>query len=185
MMITILYAVEATPFYRNELRHLPEKLKQERIQQTVKNTFLRIKNQIVQIASENKTETNFTLYCTEPNNAYKAHGGIFKNNGPTYKLASLKEAEIYNHLIPIYPRPMCNSKDGYEIYRNHYSYGLHMRLGQQPDGSLEDEPSIYIQNFFHQLNQAFPDITLTLSQERKSKDGIFETECCPIYIVSW
>lgn len=175
----------AQPIYRNELRHLPEKLKQERIQKTAQDTFQLIETQIIQAASDNFTETNFTLFCKEPNRIQEqwSHYGhrncVYKNEGSTYRLCHKGES---NSLIPIYPKPRCSIKDGYSLYSRPPSDEFDPTRAPMP--LLEDNPSVYIQHFFQKLNLKFPDLSLQISHERKS-EGIFENECCPIYIVSW
>ncbi len=195
----------AVPIYRNELRHLPEKMKQERIQETIHNTFILIQNQIMQAAIRNETETNFTLFCLEPNILQKQRN-IFRREGQTYKLI---EQDEYQDIIRMYNptplrhlpiKPKCSVKDGYELYNRYYDYAQPYQPGhpyyvpldftaRNKQGifrqNLEQEPVLYIQQFFQILNQQFPDLSLVISNERKGSDGLFETECCPVYIVSW
>ena len=191
MKTILLFAITtfafAEPMYRNELRHLHERLRQERIQKTVQDTFHMIETQIIQAASGNATETNFTLFCKEPNVMqeqwfrYGHRNCMYKNQGATYRLC---ESEANNPLIPIYPKPRCSVKDGYSLYSRPPSDELDANRIPRP--ILEDIPLIYIQHFFQKLNMQFPDLSLQISHERKSTtEGIFENECCPIYIVSW
>jgi hypothetical protein len=193
--------------YRNELRHLPEKLKQERIQQTVQNTFALVQDQVMKAAIRNTTETNFTLFCLEPNSM----SGMFRKQGSTYRLVDPDDSE-YSELREMYSRhgleplaqekrlsvkPRCLAKDGYELYNRYYSYPswspdhpyyVPLDFSHHTPGisytNLEQEPILYIQQFFQRFNQQFPDLTLSISQQRMA-EGIFETECCPVYTVSW
>lgn len=176
----------AQPIYRNELRHLPEKLKQERIQKTVQDTIHLVQIQIIQAASSNVTETNFTLFCNEPNRMQDiSHNGgrdLFVNQGSNYRLIKAGEYPS-NSLVPIYPKPCCRIKDGYDLYS--IPPQVRTRNPYYPEAPiLEEDPVIYIQHFFQKLNMQFPDLSLQISHERKS-EGIFENECCPVYIVSW
>jgi len=204
----LLFTVaSATPMYKNELRHLPEKLKQERIQETIQNTFNLIQHQIIQAAIRNESNTNFTLFCLEPNMMQKKAHNLFRKQGSTYSLLEREEYDYqYNpklrtipELITLPIKPSCSVKDGYELYNRHYKFDqpyqpdhpfyvpldftAHSKPGI-PRQNLEQEPILYVQQFFQVLNQHFPDISLDLSHERKS-DGIFETDCCPVYTVSW
>ena len=203
IVLAIAYATKPyeSAIYRNELRHLPEKLKQERIQETIKNTFTLIQDQIMQAAIRNETETNFTLFCLEPNVIQKQRNYLFRKEGATYKLIHQYEYQEmhYNPLDPLEVKPRCLLKDGYELYNRHYEYSqpyppdhpyyIHLdhsarnKLGIFRQ-NLEQEPIVYIQQFFQVLNHYFPDLSLTILHERKG-EGIFETDCCPVYIVSW
>ena len=196
----------AAPMYRNELRHLPEKLKQERIQQTVQNTFLLIQHQIIQAAIHNTTSTNFTLFCLEPNFMQSVARTLFRTQGSTYALLEQEEYDYqYNpnlqstvKLIPLQVKPRCSVKDGYTLYSRHYKWEQPYQPGHPfyvpldfshntpgvTHPNLEEEPILYIQPFFQTLNKQFPDLSLDISHERKSV-GIFENDCCPIYTVSW
>ena len=202
----LIARVASAPMYRNELRHLPEKLKQERIQQTVQNTFLLIQHQIIQAAIRNTTSTNFTLFCLEPNYMQKGARTLFRTQGSTY---ALLEQEAYDYkynphlkstvkLIPLQVKPRCSVKDGYTLYSRHYKWEMYepdhpfyvpLVFSHTPGLSypnLEDDPLLYIQPFFQTLNRQFPDLSLEISHERKSNsDDIFETDCCPVYTVSW
>lgn len=166
-------AVTADPIYRHSLRHLPEKLRQERIQQTTHATFLEVKQQIFMDASQNRNETSFTLFCLEPNqeqDRMEQEGFcLFQKENQKYRLSLPEEMHLRTQYIQ--PKPECNPKDGYELYNRYRT-------------KLEDDPLVYIQHFFILLNYQFPDVTLTLSHERKGT-GLFESECCPIYTVSW
>lgn len=203
IVAAIAYATKPyeSAIYRNELRHLPEKLKQERIQETIKNTFTLIQDQIMQAAIRNETETNFTLFCLEPNVMQQQMNYLFRREGSTYKLIHQYEYQdrILTPLHSLEVKPRCLLKDGYELYNRHYEYSqpyqpdhpfyIHLdHTARNKPGifrqNLEQEPILYIQQFFQVLNYQFPDLSLTISHERKGA-GIFETDCCPVYIVSW
>jgi hypothetical protein len=196
--------------YKNELRHLPEKLKQERIQQTVQNTFNIIQSQIIRAATINLTETNFTLFCIEPNQMKQKEysypfinwqgspvTNVFYKEGAKYRLYENDDYPV--PFVQLTPKPMCSVKMGYELYSRYYQYPYYNRdhpfhvpldfshnIPGIPHKNLEDSPTVYLDAFFQLLNQAFPDLSLTISKERKSEtDDIFETNCCPMYIVSW
>ena len=179
MKLFPLFCPIVSALYRNELRHLPEKLRQERIHQTVLYTFQTIQQQVIRAASDNHTDFRFPLFCLEPNTAqeeYESKGQtLYQPNGSKYRLS--QQEEWYLVYRPIYPKPRCESKYGYELYRKGSQYLF-------PVQKIEDHPLVYIQRFFELFNQAFPDIWLVVSQERPSK-GIFENECCPLYIISW
>ena len=191
--------------YRNELRHLPEKLKQERIQQTVQNTFALVQDQVMKAAIRNTTETNFTLFCLEPNRM----SGMFRKQGATYRLVDPEDSMHSSHMAsrqdpePLAQekrlsfKPRCLVKDGYELYNRYYSYPswppdhpYYVPLDFSHNTpyisytNLEQEPILYIQQFFQRFNQHFPDLTLSISPQRIA-EGIFETDCCPVYTVSW
>lgn len=209
ILCSLAFAESASaPMYRNELRHLPEKLKQERIQQTVQNTFLLIQHQIIQAAIKNTTATNFTLFCLEPNFMQSVVHSLFRKQGSTYTLLEQEEYDYqYNpnlqgtvKLIPLHVKPRCSVKDGYTLYNRHYKWEqpysqghpfyVPLDFSHNTPGlsyqNLEEDPLLYIQSFFQTLNQQFPDLSLEISHERKSEaDGIFETDCCPVYTVSW
>ena len=212
LIAAIAYATnpyDKVPVYRNELRHLPEKLKQERIKETINNTFTLIQAQVMRTAMRNEHETNFTLFCKEPNSM----GHLFRKKGSTYRLLDQDDSD-YEYLIhnyqasnypePVTPKPRCSLKDGYELYNRFgyeqpYSYNhpyyvsldntaqqKHRTLqGNVPFQHLEQEPILYVQQFFQLFNQHFPDLTLVISHDRKKSEGIFETDCCPNYRVSW
>ena len=214
LFVTFVSVACAAPMYRNELRHLPEKLKQERILETVQNTFLLIQRQIIQAAMKNTTSTNFTLFCLEPNFMQNGARTLFRKQGSTYALLEQEEYDYqYNpnlkstvKLIPLDVKPRCSVKVGYTLYSRHYhwetadSYPLDHPFyvpidftarGKAPGityPNLEEDPHLYIQHFFQTLNQQFPDLSLDISHERKTDsktEGIFENDCCPIYTVSW
>jgi len=188
-----LHSVSA--MYRHELRHLPEKHRQERIQKTVLLTFDRIQSMVIQTAATNQTHFQFTLYCIEPNIAQRGiRGSLYLPSGDKYIL-SPKVIHLSQDVLPLIPRPRCENQYGYELYQNWNRYGpdlyykedkeIHQVIvNAYPNTPLEDSPLIYIQRFFEQFNQAFPDIRLEVS-ERRPSSGIFDAECCPIYNVSW
>jgi len=220
----LLTIASAAPIYKNELRHLPEKLKQERIQETIQNTFNLIQHQIIQAAIRNETDTHFTLFCLEPNmmqkktNLFHNQQGsinLFRRQGSTYSLLDQEEYDYQLNqnlrtipeLIKLPIKPRCSVKDGYELYNRHFQFTPINGPFTQPQPNdplyvpldftahskpgiyqnLEQEPILYVQQFFQLLNQKFPDVSLVLSHERKSEEseGIFETDCCPVYTVSW
>lgn len=177
--------------YRNELRHLPEKLRQERIQNTVSLTFQRIHSAIFQAATANRTNYQFSLYCIEPNVIQEVES-IYQPNIDKYVL--LPNGPFSD---PILPKPRCENKYGYELYQKWqslqvriYNDGTEKRkrasrmIEEVNPMKLESTPSFYIQQFFQLFYRAFPDIRLDISSSRPS-NGIFETECCPIYNASW
>jgi len=161
----------AEPIYKHTLRNVPQKLRHERTLQEVKQTVLRVTQQVLTDA-EYKTDTNFTLFCLEPNHEqerYEQQGrSLFQNNGLKYLLN-----ENLSPLVKIHPKPYCSIQDGYDLYRRKYR-----------DTKEYEPPIISIEWFFQSFNQQFPDLDLTISRERASI-GIFETDCCPIYTVSW
>ena len=193
-MIQIVLLATASALYRHELSHLPEKLRQERIQKTVFYTVARIQERVIDAASNNRTDFQFPLFCIEPNIAHAAlaHSGIslYKPSGDKY-VFSVESTESFE---PILPRPRCEQKYGYQLYQEWKPhvfqesmettrlYALLQALS--PIQPLEDLPTIYLQRFFELFNQAFPDIRLEVSSYRPSR-GIFDTECCPVYNVSW
>jgi hypothetical protein len=95
--------------------------------------------------------------------------------GDQYRLVLYEHGQM-NNPVPerIHPRPPCSIQDGYELYR---------RQSRDLTKTYESQFTS-IQLFFQSFNAQFPDVTLTISQERPST-GIFETECCPIYTISW
>lgn len=184
--------------YRNELRFLPEKLRQARIQQTVLSLVTTIQDRVIRAASDNHTDYQFSLFCLEPNivqEAYSARGvSLFQPYGAKYILSPPSGLGPLSYILQ--PRPRCENKYGYELYQKwgHYQsvemYDTDMKSFSTmiqtawPIQPLEDSPTLYIQQFFERFNREFPDIRLDISSHRPSK-GIFESECCPIYNVSW
>lgn len=204
-VVAMTFTTGDSAIYRNELRHLPEKLKQERIRETVNNTFTIMKDQVWQTASRNESITNFTLFCIEPNS--KSH--LFRKNGATYRLLDTDDPEYaylssHNYISShnqyrsqVHPKPKCSIHDGYELYNRfgyvqpyqsdhpyyvELDYTAHSKL-RVAVTHLEQKPSLYVQQFFHLFKQQFPDVSITLSRGKGT--GLFETDCCPIYIVSW
>jgi len=191
----LLLCQMGSALYRNELRHLPEKLRQERIQTTVSSVVKTIQERVIQTASSNHTYYQFPLFCMEPNIAQAASRGssLYQHDGNKYTLSDGRKPLTY----PLLPKPECETKYGYELYqkweeyrnfqqnydtdRTHYNEMLQKLWPIVP---LEVSPTIYIQRFFELFNQAFPDIHLDISFRRPSQ-GIFDTECCPLYNVSW
>ena len=186
--------------YRNELRFLPEKLRQERIQQTVQTIVKKIQSEVIRTASDNHTEYSFTLFCLEPNIAQERYqlGGLslFQPYGSKYMLSPPSSLGRLSYSVQ--PRPRCENKYGYELYQKWGDYNNHqpgydpdqmkrfaeMIQKQWPIQPLEDVPTLYIQQFFELFNREFPDIRLSVSSHRQS-NGIFDSECCPLYNVSW
>ena len=182
--------------YRNELRHLPEKLRQERIQLTLSSMVKTHEERVIQAASANQTHYTFTLFCLEPNIAQSGSTwSLYQPYGDKYVLSP---PNVLGKLSSqILPRPRCESKYGYELYQkwNQYTY-FHsnydtdrtryneMMIQTHPIQPLEDSPLVYIQRFFELFNRVFPDIHLEVSTHRPSQ-GIFDQECCPVYNVSW
>ena len=158
LICIFLSLVKSEHSYKHSLRHIPEKMRQEHIQQTAQFVFLEIQTKMLIDASENRTETNFTLFCLEPNLEQER-----------YRLLLPYEIRLY--VQPIYPKTECNVKEGYELYSRYKT-------------KLMDEPHVYIENFFHLLNDEFPYLRHSLSSETRGS-GLFDTECCPVYTVSW
>lgn len=190
-MFLLLTLATAQPIYRDMLRSLPEKMRQERIQSTVQQRVAEVREQIIQAAQNNQTETTFTLFCLEPDYNKPEKGrsypigdihtvNLFQKDGPRYRFS-----ETWNELTTptekILPRPMGNSKIGYELYsRNIEATSGNVVIHKR----LEANPVLYISEFFKYLNQQFPDLTLSISSNKPS-DGLFENNCCPLYTVSW
>lgn len=183
------------PIYAHSLRHIPEKLRQERVLQEVKNRLEEVTQQIFLVAVH-QTETNFTLFCHEPNDSYNA----FQINGPAYTLPKLGEPNKtpfnYGYQQMIYPKPKCSLKDGYELYRRS-KMDSQTRIDPKQYPPLDyDKPIVSIEMFFQYFNQRFPDLRLTIVHRRMANrqinrygdnphEPIFDTDCCPIYSVSW
>ena len=212
MWFLLLSVVSAQPFYRETLRQLPNKLRQERIHATIRAKVDFIQYRIVEEASNNRTNLNFTLYCFDPNLQYRetelsleVHtindsqytGRIYdyqdrisrekfpgqslyeiqdqrypyyayQRDGPRYRVSTEHDQHIKTELI--YPRPYCQPKHGYELY--------------QRNVKLEDTPQAYTSIFFQLLNSIFPDIQLSVSNKRPS-EGLYDSDCCPLFTVSW
>jgi hypothetical protein len=198
MLFLLLCVASAQPFYQASLRHLPVKLREQRILSKVQQDVHMIQNMMIDEASNNRTLLNFTLYCIDPNRQYREallwnnhlgrvpnglirvpHYSIpmsygighyeYQRQGPRYRYSSNEERELKTELIE--PRPYCNPKHGHELYQR-----LH--------GKLEDSHQSYTTLFFQKLNAIFPDIELTVSNNRPS-DGLYDSDCCPLFTVSW
>ena len=197
MKLFLVLASVSAQMYRNELRHLPEKLRQQRIHLMVSSTVKNIQQRVIQSASDNHTYFQFSLFCIEPNIVQSAYSvSFYQPYGNKYMLSPPNAMGPL--VFPILPIPRCENKYGYELYQkwdqyermpvmpnNHDNTRYYEMLHQvAPIQPLEDNPTIYIQRFFELFNQAFPDIRLEVSS-RRSSQGIFETECCPIYNVTW
>ena len=198
MWFLLLSVVSAQPFYKDTLRGLPNKLKQERIHATVRQDVDLIEKYILQEASLNNTFLNFTLFCIDPNRQYREQLLWYKNmgripkglirephytiedgyitgryayqrDGPRYRDSTNEEGEKETELI--YPRPYCHPKQGYELY-------------QRIHAKLEDTPQAYASLFFQILNARFPDLHLAVSDKRPS-EGLYDADCCPLFTLSW
>ncbi len=195
-MLLMLSWIQVNAMYRNELRHLPEKLRQERIQLTLASKVKTITERVIQAASTNHTDYSFTLFCLEPNIAQSGSSdSLYQPYGDKYILLPNSMGPLKD---PILPRPRCEAKYGYELYQtwslyNNREYNTdrtrynEMLQSVWPIEPLEDSPSVYIQRFFDRFNQVFPDIHLDISWQRPSHGvgNIFDQECCPVYNVSW
>ena len=198
MWFLLLSVVSAQPFYKDTLRGLPNKLKQERIHATVQQEVDLIEKSILREASLNHTFLNFTLFCSDPNRQYREqllwnkHMGriptglirephytiedgymigryAYQRDGPRYRDSTNQEGEKETELI--YPRPYCHPKQGYELY-------------QRTHAKLEDTPQAYAGRFFQILNARFPDLHLAVSDKRPS-EGLYDADCCPLFTLSW
>lgn len=197
MWFLLLSVVSAQPFYKDTLRQLPNKLKQERIHATVQQEVDLIEKYILREASLNYTFLNFTLFCIDPNRQYREQtiwnmrmGRIeghwrephytiedgymagryaYQRDGPRYRFSTNEEGEKETELI--YPRPYCHPKQGYDLY-------------QRTRSKLEDTQQVYASLFFQILNVKFPDIHLAVSDKRPS-EGLYDADCCPLFTVSW
>ena len=183
------------PIYAHSLRHIPEKLRQERLLQEVKTRLEEVTQQIFQDAIQ-QTESNFTLFCDEPNDFYHA----YQINGQTYTLPQLGEPNKtpfnYGYQQMIYPKPKCSIKDGYELYRrSKMDHSTRMDPIKNPP-LVYDTPIVSVEMFFQYFSQRFPDLRLNIVHRRMANrqiilygndphEPIFETDCCPIYTVSW
>lgn len=184
-----IVAQSTEPIYAHSLRHIPEKLRQERVLQEVKNRLEQVTQQILQDAVH-QTETNFTLFCDEPND----YPSLFEDNGNKYSLPELGKQPHSRR--PIYPKPKCSIKDGYELYRRS-KMDYHTTIDPKQYPPLDyDKPIVSIELFFQYFNQRFPDLRLTIVHRRMANrqiirygdnphELIFDTYCCPIYSVSW
>jgi hypothetical protein len=173
-MVSAQYVVE--PIYAHSLRHVPEKLRQERVLQEVQTKVKHITQVILNEAAQ-QTETNFTLFCIEPND----YSSAFQDAGDKYTLPEIGKQPYSRRVID--PKPKCSIKDGYELYRRSR---FHHNTRIDPYPLDYDTPLVSIQLFFQYFNQQFPDLRLRILHERIAKTPtLFETDCCPVYIVSW
>jgi hypothetical protein len=202
MWFLLLSVVSAQPFYKDTLRQLPNKLRQERIHAAVRQEVDRLEHKILEEAGHNKTEVNFTLFCMDPNLQYREHQlydkylgripenlvrnpsysiippylpiwyYVYQREGMRYRFSTNEEIERETELI--YPRPTCNPTHGYELYRRNPG----------TMGPLEDTPQAYTAIFFLLLNNLFPDLHMTVTDKRPS-EGLYDADCCPLYTVSW
>ena len=186
LVISVVSAQSTEPIYASSLRHVPEKLRQtrlklrqERVLQEVKTRLDQVTQLILKDAAQ-KTETNFTLFCIEPNDS----SGSFQDNGDKYTLPELGK-DPYSRR-PIDPKPKCSIKDGYELYRRS-TMDHNTKIDPTMYPPLDyDTPLVSIQLFFQFFNLQFPDLRLSILHERIAKTPtLFETDCCPIYTVSW
>jgi hypothetical protein len=198
MWFILLSVVSAQPVYKNMLRQLPNKLRQERIHATVQGYVDLIEKYILREVSLNHTFLNFSLFCTDPNQLYREYtlwnkygynipeGFIrephytIEENRYTGQYAYQRDGQRYHfsrnqdwvkETELIYPRPYCNPKYGYELYQRIYT-------------KLEDTPQSYTSIFFQMLNLKFPDLNLTVSDKRPS-EGLYDADCCPLFTLSW
>ncbi len=135
--------------------------------------------------NQNPRSLNFTLFCVDPNRHYRQfHPGPpyysipltyglgyyeYQRQGPRYRYATYEERYQETELIE--PRPYCEPKHGYELYQRLY-------------GQLEGSPQQYATLFFQKLNELFPYLHLAVSNHRPS-EGLYESDCCPLFLVSW
>jgi hypothetical protein len=196
MWFLLLIVVSAQPFYKEMLRQLPEKLRQQRIHAKVQTEVDLVHDKILEHAANNQTYINFTLFCLDPNRQYREHNlwnqylgripeGLrvphysidygyslgyypYKRDGPRYRFLTKEEREKETELI--HPRPYCEPKHGYILYQRRQK--------------LEDTPEVYTALFFKKLNNIFPDLPLTVSDKRPS-EGLYDADCCPLFTVSW
>jgi len=119
-----LMCTNAQPIYKHSLRHLPEKIRQEQIDQTVQMRFHQIEGQILQDASNGKNQTTFTLFCLEPNEVHESKFTkgmqilLYYPYGNTYLRS--KDLIIGWNKQPewIHPKPRCTLKDAYGLYQD-------------------------------------------------------------------
>lgn len=178
LMISMVSAQSIEPIYATSLRHVPKKLRQERVLQEVQ-TKVKHMTQVILNDAAKQTETNFTLFCIEPNDSSRS----FQDSGDKYTLPELGKQPSRR---PIDPKPKCSIKDGYELYRRStMDARTHMDPKMYPPLDY-DTPLVSIQLFFQFFNLQFPDLRLSILHERIAKTPtLFETDCCPMYTVSW
>lgn len=187
MFVSMASVNSTEPIYAHSLRHVPEKLRQERTLQEVLTKVKQV-TQVILNEAQHQNESNFTLFCHEPNE----WSDQFQENGDTYRLPELGKRPDSRR--PIYPKPKCSLKDGYDLYRRStMDHQTKMDPKTYPPLPYET-PTVSIQLFFQYFNQQFPDLRLTILHERKAistnrmnptENRLFETDCCPIYTVSW
>jgi hypothetical protein len=213
MWFLLLSVVSAQPFYKDTLRQLPNKLRQERIHAAVKSKVDFIQYRILEEASNNQTTLNFTLYCFDPNLQYRetelslnyhtVNGATHRGKVYDYKEyvsqekfpgQSLYEIE-YIQQYPYY----AYQRDGMR-YRHSTEHDRHIQTEliyprptcnprhgyelYQRTRKLEDTPQAYTAIFFLLLNNLFPDLHMTVTDKRPS-EGLYDADCCPLYTVSW
>jgi hypothetical protein len=212
MWFLLLSVVSAQPFYKDTLRQLPNKLRQERIHATVQQEVGRLEHKILEEAGHNQTEVIFTLFCMDPNLQYRetelslkvntVNGVSHRGKGYDYKEyvsqqkfpgQSLYEIEYIQYPYYAYQR------DG-KRYRHSTEHDRHIQTEliyprptcnpthgyelYQRSRKLEDTPQAYTAIFFLLLNNLFPDLHMTVTDKRPS-EGLYDADCCPLYTVSW
>ena len=203
MWFLLLSVVSAQPFYKDTLRSLPNKLKQERIHATVQAKVDFIQYWILEEASNNRTSLNFTLFCFDPNLQYRVTESYKANNGYSYQdrygLEQFPGQSLYDIERPQYPY-YAYQRDG-PRYRLSTEHDRHIKteliyprpychpkkgyeLYQRTHGKPEDTPQAYAGLFFQILNARFPDIHLAVSDKRPS-EGLYDADCCPLFTLSW
>jgi hypothetical protein len=203
MWFLLLSVVSAQPFYKDTLRQLPNKLKQERIHATVQAKVDFIQYRIVEEASNNRTSLNFTLFCFDPNLQYRNTEIWLKRNGILNQEWAYREKfpgqSLYEIEHPQYPY-YAYQHDG-PRYRDSTEHDRHIKteliyprpychpkqgyeLYQRTHWKLEDTPQVYASLFFQILNAKFPDIHLAVSDKRPS-EGLYDADCCPLFTLSW
>jgi hypothetical protein len=205
MWFLLLSVVSAQPFYKDTLRGLPNKLKQERIHATVQAKVNFIQYWILEEASNNRTSLNFTLFCFDPNLQYRVTESYKANNGRSYSyqdrygLEKFPGQSLYDIEHPQYPY-YAYQRDG-PRYRLSTEHDRHIKteliyprpychpkqgyeLYQRIHAKLEDTPQAYASLFFQILNARFPDLHLAVSDKRPS-EGLYDADCCPLFTLSW
>ena len=187
-MMFMLFTVSSAQLFNHDLRYLPEKQRQLQIQGEVDQQYERIHNQIIRDATENNTKTSFTLFCVEPNlredqyvlyskDAYRLKRRIRSDDVNEFPVSSSNK---------IYPKPECSVNDGYELWSRQNGHEYHKDIERHPlyYKKLHDH-RVYIKRIFKKLEHDFPDIHITISDNRPSYKGIFKNDCCPLYILRW
>jgi hypothetical protein len=205
MWFLLLSVVSAQPFYKDTLRQLPNKLRQERIHAKVHEEIGRLEHKILDEAGHNQTEVNFTLFCMDPNLQYRENQLYNKYLGripeglvrtPRYSIISgyIPRGYVYQRDGPHYRfssthwQKMETEKETELIYPRppcnpKHGYELYQR-NPGTLGPLEDTPQAYTKIFFLLLNKIFPDLHMTVTDKRPS-EGLYDADCCPLYTVSW